>query len=289
MMKIRTTSALLVYLAMAVLVSRSDSPPGPDSYVFAITSPSNLFYAVQTFTPIPFEGPQGAKKRFQVFSTATGKLRWETIREWGFGTQSEVMLADDGEHVIVLPFWISASGSTLWALQKEGVSEAERKRLLEKFEKSLDRYPVVTFYKRDNVVRKVFFHDLAIPLESVRDVSVSHAVIHHHTFANFYTSEWNHAPIHEEQQRRYSKSYLDRRPDQVRSTITITFVNGKARTFDYTTGILLKTEEVKDYAPPSSFEPADPSAEPLPDKRSIQQDESTVPSKAAPSASSDVR
>lgn len=286
------TKAIFVLLAITMATCatvHADSPPGPESYVFTVTSPSNLFYAVQTFTPIPFEGPQGATNRFQVFSTSTGKLQWEALRQWGFGTQSEVMLADDGEHVIHLPFWISAKGSVAWQLQKNDVSEETRKRLLSEFEKSLNYRPVLTFYKRTKVVRKVFFRDLSIPVESVRDVSVSHAVIHHHRFASFYTSAWNHAPIHEQQQRKFSKHYPDRRPNQVGTTITIIFVDGSARTFDYTTGKLVKTEEVKGYTPPSSFEPDDPFAEPLPDGRSIQQDESTVPSKAAPSASSDVR
>ena len=269
-MKLGGRIILLTLTVLTASLSRADTPPNPDSYVFAITSPSNLFYAVQTFTPIPFEGPQGAKMRFQVFSTATGQLCWETVRDGGYGTQSEVMLADDGQHVVCLPYWIHALGSVAWKLQKDKMPEEERKQLLARLEKSLNRFPVVTFYRRDKIMKEVFFAELNIPTESLSNVfSVSHVVLHGHRFPPFYTSAWNEAPIHAAQRRGLSGHLPDSRPEHEGSTITITFVDGKKRTFEITTGNIIKTEESQGCVLPNPFA-NDPFSESLPDSRIIK-------------------
>ena len=238
----------------------ADTEADPDAYVFCTTSPSNLFYAVQSFASIPAEGPQSAKMRFQVFSVANGELKWGCDRS--FGTQGEVMLADDGEHVICLRYWLFSSGQTLWKLNGQLKSDASKTQLREEFTRSIERSPVISFYKRDKVIRKVYFHELTIPVEilPMEYVSTSHVRVHSQRFGHFYTSSWEHNPEIEKLIRAQSRSAFDDRPEIEGTAITVDFVDGKSRTFDYTTGEILRTEATKHQRITPSSEDLDPFA-----------------------------
>ena len=248
------TTTILLCIALLILRDVSaDEGPGPDAYVFATTSPSNLFYAVQSFGLIPTNGPQEARARFQVFSTETGALKWECSKL--FGTQPEIMLADDGEHIIQLPYWVLADGTALMTMRGKDVPDANKLQLAEQFKLSVSGLPVVVFYKRDKIIQKVLLHDLAIPLDRIRDVSVTHVRVHAQSFSPFYTSDWSCTPQCESWIRAESKTIFAKYPTTAGNTITITFVDGRARTFDYTTGQLLKTEETStNNRPPSPID-----------------------------------
>lgn len=247
-----TNTIILICTSVFILCNvLADEVPGPDEHVFAITSPSNLFYAVQSFGVIPTEGPQKAKMRFQVFSTDTGALKWECARS--FGTQTSVLLADDGEHVISLPYWVLADGRALISMRDVNVPAAVRAQMADQFRHSISGFPVVVFYKRDKVIRKVFFHELEIPLDRIEDVSANHVRLHAQRFDHFYTCLWECTPQCERFRRTELKSIYKERPTTEGNNITVAFVDGKNRTFDYTTGKLLKTEDAEQENP--SFSP----------------------------------
>ncbi len=246
--KVKNTFVLLVAI-LATTISQADQGPGSEAYIFTIASPSNTFYAVQSHIPqYPFckklRQPESVTNRFQVFSSTTGVLVWQAIREWGYGSVGELMLADDGEHVISLSYWISLDVEALNSLRGSlKLSDDDRTALTSELRKSLDRLPVITFYNRDKVLAKVFFRDLDFPLKELRDISPSHTILHHHHFRRFYSSA--------------------QAPGVSGTTITITFVDGKSRTFDFTNGAIIKTEVIKDYTPPSCTCFDDPFSAPL--------------------------